>query len=42
MNSVSKENETRVKKDTAMKREIGQLGFAAITLNGVIGGGLFV
>jgi APA family basic amino acid/polyamine antiporter len=28
--------------DAALKPEIGQLGFAAITLNGVIGGGLFV
>lgn len=27
--------------DVALKREIGQVGFAAITLNGVIGGGLF-
>ncbi len=27
--------------DAGLKREINQLGFAAITLNGVIGGGLF-
>ncbi len=27
--------------DAGLKREISQLGFAAITLNGVIGGGLF-
>lgn len=31
-----------IKQESALKREIGQLGFAAITLNGVIGGGLFV
>lgn len=28
--------------ESTLKREIGQVGFAAITLNGVIGGGLFV
>lgn len=28
--------------ESTLKHEIGQLGFAAITLNGVIGGGLFV
>nr|WP_315477303.1 APC family permease [uncultured Undibacterium sp.] len=42
MNSAPELKEARVKNDTGMKREIGQLGFAAITLNGVIGGGLFV
>ena len=31
-----------IKQESTLKREIGQLGFAAITLNGVIGGGLFV
>ena len=31
-----------IQQEATLKREIGQLGFAAITLNGVIGGGLFV
>ena len=31
-----------IQQEATLKREIGQLGFAAITLHGVIGGGLFV
>jgi APA family basic amino acid/polyamine antiporter len=34
-------NLTSAVPDEILKREIGQLGFAAITLNGVVGGGLF-
>lgn len=37
----SQSNEQSQSTERGLKREISQLGFAALTLNGVIGGGLF-
>jgi amino acid transporter len=41
VDSAKTEIETEIKTEAGLKREISRLGFAAISLNGVIGAGIF-